>query len=230
MSRPLLIPFRYLTASLTESRIVDTIREDELVTARVLSISPSLPIGGPEAFNGFDSPSKWDLLWHTFWGKLAPECFVKCSARIPDPRTLETPIEDTNYEYLKLPNDDVFFPCNLDRILITETYESIYKLLCEQDKLYAELPKSNRLRFLKHSTIITGQPGTGERLTAFVISVVLNKWDNVLGKSVSLSCILVWRLWEKKPTVYCKDKTCAYVFTSMGVKGGVSVKRKTHRT
>src|SRR5258708_36897498 len=52
--------------------------------------------------------SKWDLLWHTFWGNPATQCFGKGSAPIPDPRTLETPTEETNYEYLKLPNDDDF--------------------------------------------------------------------------------------------------------------------------
>jgi len=105
---------------------------------------------------------------------------------------LETPTEETNYEYLKLPNDADFFPCNLHRILITETYTSLYALLCEQDKLYTKLPKERRLSSLKHSTIIAGQPGTGEALTAFDISVALNKCDDILGKTVGLSCILVW--------------------------------------
>jgi hypothetical protein len=164
-----------------------------------------------------DDPSKWDLLWNTFWGNSAAECFGKGSVRIPDPRTLETPTEETNYEYLKLPNDDDAFPCNLQRILITKTYRHLYALLCQQDKDYTELPKSKRLRSLKHSTVITGQPGTGEHLTAFGISVVLNKWDDILGKTVCLSCILVWRLQEKKPTIYCSNKTHAYEFTSTGV-------------
>jgi hypothetical protein len=94
----------------------------------------------------------------------------------------------------------------LHRILITETYKSLYALLCEEDKNYTELPKEKRLSSLKHSTIIAGQPGTGERLTAFGISVALNKWNDILGKTVGLSCILVWRLQEKKPTVYCSNK------------------------
>jgi hypothetical protein len=162
--------------------------------------------------------SKWDLLWHTFWGNSAAQCFGKGSSRIPDPRTLELPTEETSYEYLKFPNDDDFFPCNLHRMLITETYRSLYALLCEQDTLYAELPKQKRLSSLKHSTIITGQPGTGERLTAFGISVALNKWIDILGKTVGLSCILVWRLQEKKPTIYCSHKSHAYVFTDTGVQ------------
>jgi hypothetical protein len=103
-------------------------------------------------------------------------------------------------------------------MLITETYRSLYALLCEQDTLYTELPKQERLISLNHSTIIAGQPGTGERLTAFGISVVLNKWNDILGKTVGLSCILVWRLQEKKPTIYCNDDTRAYVFTSSGVQ------------
>jgi len=200
-------------------RVLIDVNDRSLSNSSVLPCRKKRRLGSPELPDvSTQGLAKWDFLWHTFWGKLAPECFVKCSARIPDPRTLETPIEDTNYEYLKLPNDDEFFPCNLHRILITETYKSIYKLLCEQDKLYTELPMSNRLSSLKHSTIITGQPGTGERLSAFVISVVLNEWDNVLGKTVGLSCILVWRLQAKKSTVYCKDNTCAYVFTSTGVE------------
>ena len=44
---------------------------------------------------------------------------------------LEMPTEETNYEYLKLPNHDDFFPCDLHQILITETYKSLYALLCE---------------------------------------------------------------------------------------------------
>ena len=74
--------------------------------------------------------------------------------------------EETNYEYLKLPNDDDLFPCGLQQILITETYKSLYAKLCEQDKLYIEMSEPKRLTSLTHST---GQPGTGERLTAFGI-------------------------------------------------------------
>ena len=162
--------------------------------------------------------SEWDHLWHTFWGNSATQCFVKGSAPIPNLRTLETPTEETNYEYLKLPNDDDFFPCDLHRILITSTYTSLYALLCEEEKLHTDLPKQERLSSLKHSTLITGQPGTGERLIAFGISVALNKWNDILGKTVGLSCILVWRLQEKKPTVYCSSKNHAYVFTSTGVQ------------
>ena len=158
----------------------------------------------------------WDVLWRTFWGNLSSECLVKGSAHIPDPRTLETPTDETNYEYLKLPNDG-FFPCNLQRILITDTYKSLYALLCEQDKAYTEMSESIRLSSMKHSTIITGQPGTGKHLTAFGISIVLNKRDDIPGKTVGLSCVLVWRLQEKKPTVYCDEDTCAYVFTNTGV-------------
>ena len=117
--------------------------------------------------------SKWHLLWHTFWGNSAAQCFGKGSAPIPDLRTLEKPTEEMISEYLKLPNDADYFPCNLHRILVTETYVFLYALLCEQDKLYSELPVQNRLTSLKHSTIIAGQPGTGERLTAFLISVTL---------------------------------------------------------
>jgi len=115
--------------------------------------------------------AEWNLLWNTFWGKPAPECFVKVSARIPDLRTLAT--QETNYMYLKLPNDDLF-PCGLDRILITETYTNFYEKLCEQDRLYTEMSQSERRISLTHSTIVTGQPGTGERLTPFGISVALN--------------------------------------------------------
>ncbi len=47
---------------------------------------------------------------------------------------------------------------------------------------------------------------------------MLNKWDGILGKTVGLSCILVWRLQEKKPTIYCNHKSYAYVFTDTGVR------------
>ena len=73
----------------------------------------------------------------------------------------------TNYEYLKLPTDSPF-PCGLQRILITET---LYARLCEEDKVYTEMPESERLASLTHSTIVAGQPGTGEHLTVFGISV-----------------------------------------------------------
>jgi hypothetical protein len=39
-----------------------------------------------------------------------------------------------------------------------------------------------------------------------------------LGKTTNLSCILVWRLQQKKATVYCDNGTHAYVLTSTGVK------------
>ncbi len=39
----------------------------------------------------------WDLLWQTFWGKPATECFIKASTRIPDPRTLKLAKDETNY-------------------------------------------------------------------------------------------------------------------------------------
>jgi len=44
---------------------------------------------------------------------------------------------------------------------------SLYAKLCEQDKLYAEMPEWQRIHSLKHSTVITGQPGTGERFWYF---------------------------------------------------------------
>jgi len=48
-------------------------------------------LGGPEPPEVSEHDlAEWNLLWNTFWGKPAPECFVKVSARIPDPRTLAT--------------------------------------------------------------------------------------------------------------------------------------------
>src|SRR6266702_461914 len=75
---------------------------------------------------------KWDLLWITFLGKPAPECFVKASVCIPDSRTLGRECDETEYEYLKHPNDGSF-PCDLGQILITGTYRTLYARLCEQD-------------------------------------------------------------------------------------------------
>jgi len=58
------------------------------------------------------------------------------------------------------------------RVICTELLSpKAYALLCEQDKNHTELPKEKRLSSLKHSTVITGQRGTGERLIAFGISV-----------------------------------------------------------
>ncbi len=87
--------------------------------------------------------------------------------------------------------------------------------MCEEDKLYTEIVPSERLESLTHSTIVTGQPGTGEFLATFGVYVAPN--INTLGKTVGLACILVWRLQEKKPTVYCNSQTYAYVFTDTGV-------------
>jgi hypothetical protein len=117
--------------------------------------------------NSTESSEEWNLLWHTFWGEPAPDCFVKESTYIPDLRTLEKVTNQTNYQYLKLPNDGPF-PCDLRRMLITETYSTLYARLCEEDKLYTEMPESERLTSLTHSTIVAGQPGTGETLTALV--------------------------------------------------------------
>ena len=119
-----------------------------------------------------DVPNKWNHLWHTFWGKLAPECTVERYVRIPDARTLDVPDVATQYEYLTLPNDGLF-PCDLSQILIIGTYKSLYTKLCEQDKLYVNIAQSDRLLSLSHSTIITGQPGIGEPI-ALGISVPLN--------------------------------------------------------
>ena len=119
-----------------------------------------------------DDPNKWDHLWHTFWGKLAPECTVERYVRIPDARTLDVPDVATQYEYLTLPNDGLF-PCDLSQILIIGTYKSLYTKLCEQDKVYVNTAQSDRLLSLSHSTIITGQPGIGEPI-ALGISVSLN--------------------------------------------------------
>lgn len=47
---------------------------------------------------------------------------------------------------------------------------------------------------------------------------MLNKWDDILGKTVGLSSILVWRLQEKKPTIFCSHKSYTYVFTDTGVQ------------
>jgi len=113
-------------------------------------------VGSPPEVS--DDLAMWNLLWHTFWGEIAPDCFVKDSACIPDPRTLETVAEETNYEHLKLPNDDHFFPCGLHRILVTETYKSLYAKMCEQDKLYAEMPAWQRLRSLSIQQLEQASP------------------------------------------------------------------------
>jgi hypothetical protein len=80
-------------------------------------------------------------------------------------RTLAKATNKTEYEYLKLPTDSPF-PCYLRRILITESFRTLYARLCEEDKLYTEIPESERLASLTHSTIVAGQPGTGEHLIA----------------------------------------------------------------
>ena len=53
-------------------------------------------------------------------------------------------------------------------------------------------------------------------MTVFGISVTL---DDILGKSVGLSCILVWRHQEKELTSFCSHKSYAFVFTDSGVQG-----------
>jgi len=57
------------------------------------------------------------------------------------------------------------------KYLITETYETLYARLCEEDKLYTEIPESECLSSLEHSTIVAGQPGTGEHLSTFVFTM-----------------------------------------------------------
>jgi len=135
---------------------------------RSLFYSADQPPSKKRRLNSSGPIEEWILLlWHTFWGKAAPDCFVKCSTRIPDLRTLEAATKKTNYEYLKLPTDSPF-PCGVQRILITETYRTLYARLCEEDKVYTEMPDSERLASLTHSTIIAGQPGSGKHLTALV--------------------------------------------------------------
>jgi len=138
-----------------------------VLTIVPFSNSADKPALKKRRLNSSETSGEWNLLWQTFWGKPALDCFVKDSTRIPDLRTLEMSNNKTNYEYLKLPTDSPF-PCDLQRILITETYKTIYARLCEEDKSYAEIPESERFASLAHSTIVAGQPGTGEHLTAFV--------------------------------------------------------------
>ena len=85
------------------------------------SNSADKPASKKRRLNSPEVSEEWNLLWHTFWGKPAPDCFVKDSTRIPDLRTLEMSNNKTNYEYLKLPTDSPF-PCDLRRILITEPF------------------------------------------------------------------------------------------------------------
>src|SRR6266540_5463886 len=113
--------------------------------------SADQPPSNKRRLNSSEPSEEWDLLWHTFLGKPAPGCFVKDSTRIPDLRTLEMVTNKTNYEYLKLPTDSPF-PYDLRRILITETYRTLYARLCKEDKLYTEMPESERLASLTHST------------------------------------------------------------------------------
>ena len=129
--------------------------------------SADKPASKKRHLNSSEPSEEWNLLWQTFWGELAPDCFVKDSTHIPDLRTLAMATNKTKYEYLKLPTNSPF-PCDLRRILITETYRTLYARLCEEDKLYTEMPESERLASLTHSTIVAGQPGTGEHLTALV--------------------------------------------------------------
>jgi len=96
----------------------------------------------------------------------------------------------------------------------TNTYhKNLYTRLCGEDKVNAKVPESKRLVSLSHSTLVAGQPGSGERLIAFGISVTLNKWDRedrrpLLHSSVATSkeetnhllqpsviCIRVHRYW-----------------------------------
>lgn len=85
------------------------------------------------------------ILWNTFWGKAAPECFVERAVKIPDPRTLVVPEDETRFTYLRLP-DDTMFPCGSSRILITKTYTSFYAELCEEDLRWAShVPKPQSL-------------------------------------------------------------------------------------
>jgi hypothetical protein len=97
-----------------------------------------------------------------------------------DARTLDMLENETKYQYLALP-DDGLFPCGLRRILITGTYESLYEKLREQDKLYIDTAQLEPLISLSHSTIITGQPGTGEPV-ALGNSVPLNNGATSQGR------------------------------------------------
>jgi hypothetical protein len=118
-------------------------------------------------------------LWETFWGKDAPECFVEHTIRIPNARTLEIPEDETTFTYLRLP-DDSSFPCNSGRILITETYMSLYDKLCEEDTLWArEAPEHFAMSFsMSHSTVVTGQSGIGMS-AATLTPLPLNVQDNL---------------------------------------------------
>lgn len=144
-----------------------------------------------------DLSADWHGIWATFWGNPSSKHIVEESVRLPDGRTLKPAGDETKYKYLTLPDDGVF-PCDLSRVLITNTYRLLYSRLCEEEKVHSETPRAERFIALSHSTIIMGQPG--------------------IGKTAGLSCILVWRLQQKKPTVYCNNKAYAFVFTDSGVQ------------
>jgi len=102
------------------------------------------------------------------------------------------------FTHLERPNGHMF-PCDSPRILVTKTYMYLYDELCREDSRWLrDAPMPQGLLSTSHSTVITGQPG--------------------IGKTTCLSYILVRRLQEKKPTVYCDQPDFAYVFTNTGVQ------------
>jgi hypothetical protein len=157
-------------------------------------------------------------LWDTFWGKSATRCFVETAIDIPDPRTLNVSNRDTKFTYLKFPGDSKS-PCGLRRIPITETYTSLYAALCMEDSRWQDLAGKSQLGL--HITFYCYHRSTWYRYVHgyFSSSLVLNiLFRPLLGKTTSLSYILVRRLQDQKAAIYCNRKNVAYVFTTAGVQ------------
>jgi len=142
------------------------------------TISPSSSIEGPGSLS--HECKDFAALWDTFWGKSAPECFIKRTVKIPAHwETLFIPEEETTFTYLELPNGRMF-PCESPRILVTQAFMYLYDELCREDARWlCDASKPQGLLSTSHSTAIVNYSGT--------------------GKTTCLSYILVRRLQEKKP-------------------------------
>jgi len=71
------------------------------------------------------------LLWATFLGQAAPECFIKESIRIPDSRTQ---MFQRMKPLSRIPGSP---KTTLTLLLINETFTSLYTALCEMDSRLA---------------------------------------------------------------------------------------------
>ncbi|KDQ08732.1 hypothetical protein BOTBODRAFT_179652 [Botryobasidium botryosum FD-172 SS1] len=138
-------------------------------------------------------------LHELFWGVTHSPWYTTINPPIPELGKPDSTIQGEPFTVIHLPGD-VRFPSGDSWLLVTPIFRTFWDLLAKEDEFWADIQAKpgNPYNDPAHATIISGQPG--------------------IGKTVFLSYVLVRRLQQAQPTIYCDDATFAHVFTRHGVR------------